>query len=337
MAQPACSLAVLAAVAALAIACQQEPTMSAAADALTLESKIPLGAVAGRIDHLAIDLARRRLFVAELGNDSLGIVDLGAGKVLHRIVGLREPQGVGYVAASDAITVANAGDGSLRRFGGADFAPLGTLDLGEDADNVRVDARASQVIVGYGGGALAVLDAASGGKTAEIRLAGHPESFQLEPSGKRIFVNVPDARQIAIVDRTLGKQVATWAVPDAAANFPMALDDAGNSLFVAYREPALLAVFDTRDGSVAARLAICRDADDVFFDARRQRIYVSCGAGSVDIVQREGETYRSIGRIATVPGARTALFVPDLDRLLVAVRAAGNEPAAIWVLRPVEP
>src|SRR3954469_15809408 len=126
---------------------------------LLLEAKIPLGEVRGRIDHMAIDLARHRLFVAELGNDSVGIVDLKKREVIQTISGLREPQGLGYVPAMDALYVANAGDGSVRVFAGADYATAGRIDLGEDADNIRVDNAANQILVGYGSGGLAVIDA----------------------------------------------------------------------------------------------------------------------------------------------------------------------------------
>src|SRR5436190_2701953 len=133
---------------------------------LMLEAKILLGEVSGRIDHLSIDLKRQRLFVAELGNNSLGVVDLAAGKVLRRIAGLSEPQGVAYVPVTDSIYVANAGDGSVRVLRGDDLAPIGRIDLGDDADNVRVDARRNRVLVGYGKGALAVIDSATRTKAA---------------------------------------------------------------------------------------------------------------------------------------------------------------------------
>jgi hypothetical protein len=312
--------------------CSGATSSSATTDALVLERKIPLGDVAGRIDHLGIDLARHRLFVAELGNNTVGVVDYEAGRVVHRITGFREPQGVGYVASSDTIYVANAGDGTLHRYRGADFSPLGTLKLGDDADNIRVDADANQVVVGYGGGALATLDAASGKKISAVSLAAHPESFQLEPGGARAFVNVPDARQVAVVDRAASKQIGAWKMDEAAANFPMALD--GNRLVVAYRKPPLLGVFDTSSGKVVTRLPTCGDADDVFVDAGRKRIYVSCGEGALAVLQREGDDFRELGRIPTVSGARTSFWSPDLDRLFLAVRARGREPAAVWVYRP---
>jgi hypothetical protein len=162
--------------------------------------KIPLGDVRGRIDHLAVDLKRNRLFVAELGNDTVGVVDLNEQKVQHVITGLKEPQGIGYVPSSDTLFVANAGDGSVLMFHGADYAAAGRIDFGDDADNIRVDSVSNRVFVGYGSGALAVIDPATNGKIADISLQAHPESFQLARSDRRIFVNVPKGREIAVVD-----------------------------------------------------------------------------------------------------------------------------------------
>jgi DNA-binding beta-propeller fold protein YncE len=303
---------------------------------LTLEQKIPLGEVRGRIDHLAIDLARDRMFVAELGNDSLGVVELATGKVLRTIGGLAEPQGVVYDPATDTVFVADAGDGSVHRFAGAALTQLEPIQLGTDADNIRLDPEAGEVVVGYGTGALALIDTASGKVTSEIRLPGHPEAFQLEHGGGRIFVNVPDADQIAVVDRSRG-EVSSWRIADARGNFPMALDEAAKRLFSVYRVPPLLAVFDTASGTPVARLPACGDTDDVFLDGKRQWVYLSCGAGYLDVLERRGDVYESLAHVPTAPGARTSLFVPERDRLYVAVRASGGERPAIWVFRPASP
>lgn len=328
------TVAVLTALAANLVGWLSHAASAAASEALTLERKIPLGEVSGRIDHFAVDLARQRLLVAELGNGTVGVLDLAQGQIIHRITGLEEPQGVGYLPGVDVIYVANGGDGTVSRFRAADFAALDTVKLGDDADNIRFDAAADQVIVGYGRGALAALDAASGKRIRDIPLAAHPESFRLEATGTRIFVNVPDARQIAVVDRRSGHQVATWTLDGAGANFPMAHDDTARHLAVVYRKPATLAVFDTTRGEVVARTPTCGDADDVFFDTKRQRLYISCGEGALDVFQRQGDGYREIGRTPTVSGARTSLWVPELDRFFLGVRASGREPAAVWVYRP---
>jgi hypothetical protein len=300
---------------------------------LVLEAKIPLGQVSGRIDHLAVDLKRQRLFVAELGNDSLAAVDLAAGKVLRTLAGLSEPQGIGYDPATDTVFVANASDGSVRILRGEDLAAVGRIDLGDDADNVRIDAAHNRVLVGYGAGALAILDPTTRTKVGDIRLKAHPESFQID--GDRAFVNVPDARLIEVVDFAKNEVVGTWPTQPNHSNFPMAIDREARGLFVVFRSPARLVVMSAADGSPRASLDTCGDADDVFVDTKRHRVYVTCGAGVVDVFEDRVGSYQRVGEIPTVSGARTSLFIPEMDRLFVAVRSSGNEPAAIWVFRPV--
>jgi YVTN family beta-propeller protein len=302
-----------------------------AEDPLALEAKIPLGDVGGRIDHMAFDVAHGRLFVAELGNDSVGVIDVAARTVVHRIAGLKNPQGVGYVPSLDLLLVANASDGSVRLFRGPDYAAAGRIDLGDDADNIRVDAEANRVYVGYGGGALALIDPVAARKVADIPLPAHPESFQLDRKRHRIYVNLPDARAIAVADPA-GKQVTRWPMNIGSANFPMTLRDDAEQVIAVFRRPARLGVFAMADGAQIAAPESCGDSDDVFHDAKRRRVYVSCGEGFVDVFDDEG--YRRVAHIRTVAGARTALFVPEIDRLLLAVRANGREPAAIWVFRP---
>ncbi|MGE5269657.1 MAG: YncE family protein [Thiohalocapsa sp.] len=300
---------------------------------LTLEAKIPLGRVSGRIDHLAIDLKRRRLFVAELGNNSLSVVDVASRKVLKTVAGFREPQGVGYEPSTDTVYVANAGDESVNVLRGEDLAPLGRIDLGSDADNVRIDAVHRRVFVGYGDGALAIIDPASRLKTGEIRLPAHPESFQLVEDGAVVAVNLPDAHRIGIVNLG-GGTLRLIATGSFAANFPMTVDRSAGRIIVAFRGPPMLAAYTIPQGELAAKLPICADSDDLFVDAKRHRIYVSCGAGLVDVLAPAGDGYARLARIPTASGARTSLFVPELDRLFVAARAGWTEPAAILVFRP---
>jgi DNA-binding beta-propeller fold protein YncE len=299
---------------------------------LVLETKIPLGEVSGRIDHLGIDVKRRRLFVAELGNNSLGVVDLTDGKA-RAIGGFSEPQGVAYVPFADSVYVANAGDGSVRVLRGDDLTPIGRIELGDDADNVRVDAARRRVLVGYGQGALAVIDPAARTKAADIRLKGHPESFQIDENGNQVFVNVPEAREVTVVDlAAMGSR--SLATQGLGSNFPMAIDPDGHRVLVVFRSPPTLMALSTPNGRVTAEVTTCDDADDVFVDAKRRRVYVSCGEGVVDVFAADAAGYRRLALVPTVAGARTSLFVPELDRLYVAVRARSNEPAAIWVFRP---
>ena len=323
----------VAALVALAATVAPQPVQAADMPPLVLESTIPLDHVSGRIDHMAVDLGRRRLIVAELGNGSVDVIDLTGSKPPHRIGGLMSPQGVAAVA--DRIIVASADDGTVRLFDAVDFAQVGVIALDGDADNVRVVPGSGRVVVGYGKGGLAVIEPATGAKISEFRLAAHPEGFQLHPTDGRIFVNVPDARRISVIDGARGAEVASWKPPDLRANFPLAIDQDGARVASVFRQPARLVLFDAATGAVAANVETCGDADDVFFDAARRRIYVSCGEGFVVVYRQDGAMPRRIARVPTSSGARTSLFVPELDRLFVAARSGLlGSSAAILVLHP---
>jgi hypothetical protein len=298
---------------------------------LTLERTIPLTGVAGRIDHMDIDPKRRRLFVAELGNGSVETVELSSGKSLGRITGLQEPQGVGYLPARDEVVVATGGDGMVRFYRAADFGLVGTIKLGDDADDVRVDAKTGHVLVGYGK-ALAVIDPAPRAVVRSIPLPAHPEGFQLQ--GDRVFVNLPGARSVEVVEVGAGRQTARWPNPGPQFNFPMAVENGARRIAVIYRLPAKLVLFDAASGRVEQALDTCGDADDVYFDPPRGRLYVTCGGGAVDVFRKLVSGYAHEARIPTRSGARTGLFSPQLDRLYVAARSGPEGPAAILVYRP---
>ncbi len=299
---------------------------------LRLVQTIPLPNVEGRIDHLAVDLKGQRLFVAALGNDSVEIVDLRTGTRVRRLTGFHEPQGVVFIESLGKLFVSNGGTGAVNSFDGENLQPLAAVKFSGDADNVRYDAAAGQLYVGYGDGALGIVDAKGEKPVGDVKLARHPESFQLENAGARIFVNVPDASQIAVIDRLTRRVVTSWVLPDARANFPMALDETNHRLFVGFRQPAKVIVFDTESGKVVTSLDCAGDADDLFYDQERKRIYLSGGEGFVDVfTQRDADHYALDTQLPTATGARTALLVPTLGRFFLAVPHRGTQAAEIRV------
>jgi DNA-binding beta-propeller fold protein YncE len=322
----------LLAVSSLCLAAKAQPTT-----ALTLDKTIPLENVEGRIDHMAADVAGQRLFVAALGNNTVEVVDLKAGKKIQSLRGFAEPQGMVYVPEFDRLFVANGSDGTCRILDGHSFKTVSTIQVGDDADNVRYDEKAKVVYVGYGDGGLAAIDARTGNKTADIKLAAHPESFRLEANGSRIFVNVPGANQIAVVDREKKAVTGTWPVNDARANFPMFLDESNQRLFVGCRRPARLLALDMVNGKTVGNLEISGDTDDLFYDAGRKQIYVSCGAGFIDVVKQTGANgYELREKIPTVRGARTSFFSPERGELYLAVRAgmiSGNAEIRVYKIQ----
>lgn len=297
---------------------------AASPPALELAATIPLN-VRGRIDHLAADTTRHRLFVAALGNDTVEIIDTGHD-MRHTIGGLSEPQGVLYLAHEDRLVIANGHAGRVDIVDGTSFHTAARVFGLPDADNVRGLPASGTVMVGYGEGALRLLDAA-GQTLGEIRLAGHPESFQIDSERRRVYVNVPSAHAVVVVDLEARRIVARWPISQASANFPMALDLEGRRLFVGARSPAVLIVFDLDSGRVVTRLAIGGDTDDLYFDPRRKRLYAICGV----ILQESPDTYRLEESFDTAPRARTGLLVPEEAKLYVAAPASGRSPARLLV------
>lgn len=299
---------------------------------LRLVETIPLAHVEGRLDHLAVDLQGQRLFVAALGNNTVEVLDLKTGTHLRTVTGLHEPQGLVFLPESNTIVVTNAQTGMCDLFDGTSFQHRNAVKLTSDADNIRYDVATHTLYVGYGAGALGLIDATRAQHLGDIPLKGHPEAFQLEQAGPRIFVNVPSAHHIAVVDRDKRTVITTWPLQGAEANFPMALDDTHHRLFVGVRTPPMLLVMDTESGKEIARVQSVGDADDLFYDAPHQHIYVAGGAGLLSIVaQEDADHYTPVATIPTAAGARTALFVPALGRLYLAVPHRGTQGAEIRV------
>ena len=304
------------------------------AQPLQLEKTIELPDVQGRIDHMSIDVKGERLFVSALGNNTIEVIDLKAGKRANTIHGLQEPQGALFVPGADRLYIANDKDGTVRIFDGTSLKPLKTLEYGDDADNLRYDSAKQHIYVGFGSGGLGEFDT-DGQKISETKFDAHPESFQLEKNRPRIYVNLPKSFKIAVVDRDKHSVIATWRTGGPQANYPMALDEADHRLFVVTRFPARLLVFNTETGKIIESLPAVGDCDDLFYDAVRKRIYASGGEGAISVFeQQSADQYKELARIPTVKGARTSFFSPELGRLYLAVRRQGPQPASIQIFEP---
>src|SRR5438067_11962565 len=297
---------------------------------LLLRQTIPLPGVEGRVDHLDVDISGKRLFVCALGNNTVEVIDLNKGERVHTVRGLAAPQGVAFIPELNRLLVANDKGGVCNIYDANSFQLIGKVDFADDADNVRYDSASKRIYVGFGGGGIGIINAVDGKQVGSIKLAAHPEAFELERQGHRIFVNVPNARHVAVVDRGKGEVIATWKTDGAFGNFPMALDEANHRLFVGCRTPSRLVSLNTESGEVVAKIDISGNPDDVFYDTKRHRIYAICGAGKIDIIeQTDANNYKAVTKIDTADGARTGLFVPERDTLFVAVPHRGSQAAEI--------
>ena len=306
------------------------PSPAQPAPVLRLRTAVPLPGVPGRLEQLAVDVARERLFVAALAADSVEVIDLNAGRSVQRLTGCSRPQGLLFLPKPNLLYVANGGSGTVKVYDGATFKALKTLGSLPEADNLLFDPQANRIYVGFGDGALGIINPLTGVHTATLRLLGHPESFAIESGGNRVFVNVPKAHHVAILNRLTQRLDEAWMLPQLEENHPMAYDETNRRLFVGCRKPARLGVLNTMDGNLVSEPTIAGDCHDLFHDARRRRIYATCGEGFISVIEQvNADTYRAREPVRTTPGARTGFFSPELDELFVAVPQTGGQPAEI--------
>jgi len=292
---------------------------------------IPLPGVQKRIDHMAVDPAGKRLFVSALGNGTLEVIDLQAGKRMRSIPGLKEPQGVAFLPALHKVVVANTG-GTVVAFEDPSFKLLATIPEMDDADNLRIDTATNQLYVGYGDGALGLIDPTTMKRLGDIKLPGHPESFRLEQAGPRVYVNVPRTKEVLVVDRQKRTIASRIPLVGFAKNYPMSLDEGHHRLFVGVRAPARLLVFDAQSGKQLSDVPCVGDTDDLFYDSERDRVYVIGGEGFVDVFDvSTGDRPVRLVRLSTAPGARTGLWSSELKQLYVAAPHRDGREAAIHV------
>jgi DNA-binding beta-propeller fold protein YncE len=305
---------------------------------LLLVQEIPLPNVGGRIDHFTFDAKRKRVIGAALGNNTVEVADTFSGRDIHSITGAAAPQGVVYVGDLDKLFVANGTDGKLRAYDGDTFKLLNTLDIGEDADNVRYDPTEKRVYVAYGGdneGGIAVIDAASMKRLDDlVKLDAHPESFQIATSRPVIYANIATKAKVVVIDRSTHK-VTDWPLKTGKSNYPMALDEADHRIFVVTRRPAQLLVMDSDNGAMVASVPCVNDADDLYYDAGRKRIYVPGGEGFISVIQQtDADHYQPLAKLTTTIGARTGLWYEKRDRFYLAVPASSKQGGALWVYAP---
>ncbi|MDA8387149.1 MAG: hypothetical protein M0Z58_00630 [Nitrospiraceae bacterium] len=296
---------------------------------IKLIRQIELPGVKGRLDHMAVDPKRQVLFVAAYGNNSLEIIDLRRGKVIRAIRGLDRPQDVKYIPGEDLIAVSNGGDGTLRFFKASSLRPVKTIDFRRDADNLRLGQSAKRLYVAYGEGAIGIVGLPGLKRIGDIWLGAHPESFQIDRTLGRMYVNVPGKREIAVIDMKLGKVISRWSFTPARDNFPMALDEKKQRLFIGAWKPAVLVTYDALAGTPVSRVRISGDADDIFLDQESGLVFCSCGAGFLDIVAQRKRGYEVIERVHTAPGARTSLLIPRQHRIYVAAPAEYGREARV--------
>ena len=320
-----------------ACAVAQQSAKAPGSAPLVLTGAIPLPNVYGRIDHFGFD-PENRLFLSALGNNTVEVIGLSAQRVVHTITDVPTPQGVVYSPETNKLFV-GSDKGKLYIYNASSFHLIATIEFGDDVDNLRYDAPSRRVYVGFGDGdtaAIAMIDAETNQRLPqEFKVGAHPESFQVEQSGPNIYVNVPDRKEIAVINRKTGA-ISRWPLK-VDGNFPMALNEAEHRLFIASRSPARMVVLDTITGHVVAELPCVQDSDDLYYDAARKRIYATGGEGYISVFQeKDPDHFDLLAKIPSAVGARTSGYFGKLgkkafDRLYVAVPSRAKQGAEVRI------
>lgn len=299
---------------------------------LELEQTIAVPGVQGGFNHMSVDAGRQRLFAAASTNTTLEIVDLKSGKPWGSLAG-EKPAASRYAPEFDQLYVTRGQ--SVVIYDGETYGVKATVELGSNLDELQYDARTRRLYVGCMSPdktGIAVISIPDGKLLGKIALPDKPQGFAVEHTGTRVYANMPDLRQVAVMDGEKLTLLTTWQLGPGLANMPMGLDDANHRLFVGTRHPAQVLVMDTTTGSNVATVDSSADADDLFYDAELKRVYVSCGEGFVVVIaQVDVNRYRLLERIPTVAGARTSTFSGQLRRLYVAVPRREEQPLELRV------
>lgn len=302
---------------------------------LKLQKVIQLPDVKGGFDLMAVDLKTKRLFVSAQDNHTVEVINLQTGKHLLSLPGFNEPKWVVFIPKFNRIYVSTGGDGKVTVLDGDTYKIVKTFSFKEGCNNLRFDSTTNELFVGVGKtfGSLGIIDLKKNKVTGEIHLSGYAKQFELD--GDLIYVNEPQKNWIEVVSRSAKKVIATWPVKESENNVPMSFDRIHHRIFIAC-EPGKFIVYDTNTGKSIESINISKGADGIYYDAKRSRIYISCGEGDIEVIhQKDADHYEAMQSIKTVEGAGTSLFSRQLDKLILAVPQTENKKAEMRVYQPV--
>jgi DNA-binding beta-propeller fold protein YncE len=303
---------------------------------LVLVQTIDLKGKPGRLDHLTLDGKGERLFLANKVNNSVEVVDLKAGKPIKQLKGQAGAQGLAYASDQDRLYIALGTGGYCNVFDGKGYQLLKTIKFADDADNIRYHPRTHLVYVAHAEKALGVIDTEALEVKTDITLPGSAEAFQLEKGRPRLYLNVPSPSQMVVIDTDKNEVITSHPLKMAGGNYALALDEANRRLFIGCRKKPMLVVMDSESGTEVAGVPIPGDTDDVVFDAKRKRIYASCGEGFIAVIKQvDPDHYELVEKIATVKDAHTCCLDPETGRLYLGVpRQADKAGPEIHVFEP---
>jgi DNA-binding beta-propeller fold protein YncE len=309
--------------------------------ALKLVHKISLPALHdGDFDHFGKDLKGNRLFLTAEANGTVEVFDARSNKLIHTIKGLKSPHAILYRDDVDKLFVVDGDASEIKVYNATTYDLLGHIALSIDADSMAYDPATQYMYVVNGGreaktpySLISVIDTNNSTKLRDITIdTNWVEALLLESSGPRMFCVLTGKNAIGVMDRSKDSLIATWPTP-ADAKHPVSLgfNESGHRLFVATREPGKLVVLNSDDGKVIAELPAVGMVDDLSYDTKLKRLYLS-GNGFVDVFsQKDPDHYILLTRVPGSFRAKTGLFVPEWNHYFLAVPRHQTQPAEVRV------
>ena len=310
--------------------------MDAPKPSLQLAGTTDLPGISGDLDHLAIDTAGQRLFLAAEDNGTLRVIDLKTGKLVRTVKGFETPHSILYLPDAKELYVTDGSKG-VKVLDSNTFGVKKTIPTTPGADSIGVDAKDHLLYAVTGGkdvkmttSDISVIDTGAAALKREIPInAAHVEAMAVEQSGPRLFVNVTDKNYLAVIDRSAGEIVAKWPITAAKQNAPIAFDEPHHRLFVVCRDPGTLIVLDSQSGKALASFPTGAKADEVVFDKMHHRIYVASGEGKIyPYEQIDSDHYKPLTPVPSAAGAKTAVLSPDCGHLYVSVSPGEGKTGA---------
>ena len=338
--KPAMTRQILALAAALVLGAPALlPSEAAAAEALRLLDRTELATYKGDFDHFAADVKGNRLFLAGEDGGTLEVFDLRSGKHLKSVPGLQTPHAIHYMPDTNRLLVTDSGKGMTKLIDGKTYRIIGTVKLTPGADAMGYDPSTRRAWIVTGGKnaepklekiVVSEVDPATGRRLGDLHFdTDFTEAVVAEQHGHRLFVNVAGRSEVAVVDKASRRVVRTWPVQEGEQNSAMELDEVNQRLFIVTRKPFKLVVLDTASGRSVASFDAPQRTNGLVFDAQNRRLYLTGDDHVAVFQQHDADHYEELARVPSDTGAKTAILVPELNLLYVAVAGKGNTRAGV--------
>jgi DNA-binding beta-propeller fold protein YncE len=288
----------------------------------------------GDFEHFAADIKGNRLFLIAEDHKTVEVLDIHTGKRLHTISGFGQPHAIEYLPGPNSLIVTEGDEesGAVDLVNGGNYKILDRIKLPANVDGGVYNPTNKYYYVESGGDGpdakthlLSIIDTQSFKRIGDITLPGtKSEAMAIDHAGAKLYVNLRGPDEIGVVDLATRQLIARWPIPESKNENALVLDEPNHRLFSASHTPPKLFVFDIDTGKVIANLPCAENSDDMGYDPVRKRIYITGDGSASVIVQQDADHYVSVAEVPTGYRAKTSIFVPELNRLYIAVSSRGK-------------